>query len=66
MIISGGTVNTPQILELSGIGAKAVLDKAGVRQVVDLPSVVRPYSHPAVLPACSRGIPRVRTFKTTP
>jgi len=39
VIISGGTVNTPQILELSGIGAKAVLDKAGVRQVVDLPSV---------------------------
>lgn len=43
VIISGGTVNTPQILELSGIGAKAVLDEAGVNQVVDLPSVVRKY-----------------------
>jgi choline dehydrogenase-like flavoprotein len=39
IIISCGSVNTPQILELSGIGAKATLDGAGVRQVVDLPSV---------------------------
>lgn len=39
VIISGGTVNTPQILELSGIGAQAVLSKAGVKQVVDLANV---------------------------
>lgn len=43
VIISGGSVNTPQILELSGIGAKAVLDAVGVKLVVDLPSVVRAY-----------------------
>lgn len=41
VIISGGTVNTPQILELSGIGAQSILTKAGVKQVVDLPAVVR-------------------------
>lgn len=41
VIVSGGSVNTPQILELSGIGAKTVLDRAGVPQIVDLPSVVR-------------------------
>ncbi|KIM91387.1 GMC oxidoreductase [Piloderma croceum F 1598] len=39
VIISCGTVNTPQLLELSGIGAKTVLDKAGVDLVIDLPSV---------------------------
>jgi choline dehydrogenase-like flavoprotein len=39
VLISGGTVNSPQILELSGIGAKTVLDKAGVKQIVNLPSV---------------------------
>lgn len=39
VIISGGAVNTPQILELSGIGSSTVLAKAGVTQVVDLPSV---------------------------
>jgi choline dehydrogenase-like flavoprotein len=39
VLISGGTVNSPQLLELSGIGAKDVLDKAGIKQVVNLPSV---------------------------
>lgn len=39
IILSGGSVNTPQILELSGIGAKDVLFKAGVAQIVDLPNV---------------------------
>ena len=39
VIVSCGTVKTPQLLELSGIGAKAILDKAGVKVVVDLPSV---------------------------
>ncbi|GAC99734.1 choline dehydrogenase [Pseudozyma hubeiensis SY62] len=31
VILSGGTVNTPQLLELSGIGSKSVLSKAGVK-----------------------------------
>lgn len=40
VIISAGVVNTPQILELSGVGSKAVLNKAGVNLVINLPSVV--------------------------
>jgi choline dehydrogenase-like flavoprotein len=40
-VVVGGSVNTPQILELSGIGAKALLDNAGVQQVIDLPSVCK-------------------------
>ena len=39
VLISAGTINSPQILELSGIGAKDILAKAGIQQVVDLPSV---------------------------
>ncbi|PWN41677.1 alcohol oxidase [Ceraceosorus guamensis] len=39
VIVSGGTVNTPQILELSGIGQKKVLQSAGIKQIVDLPGV---------------------------
>jgi choline dehydrogenase-like flavoprotein len=31
VILSAGTVNTPQLLELSGIGSKDVLGKAGVK-----------------------------------
>ena len=40
VILSAGTVFTPAILERSGIGAKQVLERAGVqRQLVDLPGV---------------------------
>lgn len=39
VIVCGGAVNSPQILELSGIGSPAVLQKAGVEVIVDLPGV---------------------------
>lgn len=39
VIVCGGTINSPQVLELSGIGSPAVLKKAGVEVVVELPSV---------------------------
>lgn len=39
VIISGGSLLSPKILELSGIGQKTVLDKAGIKQLVDLPGV---------------------------
>lgn len=38
-ILSGGAIQTPQTLQLSGIGERAVLDKLGVETVVDLPGV---------------------------
>lgn len=39
VILSGGTVNTPQLLELSGIGSKDVLNKAGVKVLYENPNV---------------------------
>ncbi|WFD33246.1 hypothetical protein MCUN1_000059 [Malassezia cuniculi] len=39
VILSGGTINDPQILQLSGIGDKALLDKFNIPVVVDLPGV---------------------------
>ena len=39
VIICGGVVNSPQILELSGIGSSTVLEKAGIDVLVDLPGV---------------------------
>ncbi|CAO2654586.1 Nn.00g113190.m01.CDS01 [Neocucurbitaria sp. VM-36] len=39
VIISGGSLLSPKILELSGIGQKSVLIKAGIEQIVDLPGV---------------------------
>ncbi|KAL9938497.1 hypothetical protein V8E36_002216 [Tilletia maclaganii] len=39
VIVSGGVVNSPQILELSGIGNKTILKSAGIQTLVDLPGV---------------------------
>jgi len=35
VIVSGGTVNTPQILELSGIGNPDILKKQGIKTIVN-------------------------------
>lgn len=43
VVISAGTFGSPGVLERSGIGAKDVLDKAGVEQIVDLPGVGEHY-----------------------
>ncbi|KAG2364391.1 GMC oxidoreductase-domain-containing protein [Suillus spraguei] len=39
VIVSAGTFGSPTILEKSGIGAKAVLERCGIEQIVDLPGV---------------------------
>ncbi|PSR75149.1 hypothetical protein PHLCEN_2v9292 [Hermanssonia centrifuga] len=49
VVISAGTFGSPGILERSGIGAKDVLEKAGVKQFVDLPGVGENYQdHPTI------------------
>jgi choline dehydrogenase len=39
IILSGGAINSPQLLQLSGIGSAAVLEAAGVRVRHELPGV---------------------------
>jgi len=39
VVMAAGAVGTPQILELSGIGAASVLERAGLRTRVELPGV---------------------------
>lgn len=39
VVLSGGAVNTPQLLMLSGIGPKAELEKHGITVLVDSPEV---------------------------
>ncbi|KLO04946.1 GMC oxidoreductase [Schizopora paradoxa] len=39
VIISAGTLQTPQVLELSGIGDKRILEPFGIKTLVDLPGV---------------------------
>lgn len=39
VILCGGAINSPQLLQLAGIGPADVLRPLGIRQVVDLPGV---------------------------
>ncbi|KAI4663548.1 uncharacterized protein J4E78_003964 [Alternaria triticimaculans] len=41
VIVAGGAFNSPQILQLSGIGPKALLDKYNIPVISDLPGVGR-------------------------
>ncbi|KII85161.1 hypothetical protein PLICRDRAFT_116683 [Plicaturopsis crispa FD-325 SS-3] len=43
VVISAGTFGSPTILERSGIGAKDIVEKAGVKSRVDLPGVGENY-----------------------
>lgn len=43
VVVSSGAMGTPGVLERSGVGAKDVLEKAGVDVVVDLPGVGAEY-----------------------
>ncbi|WP_433438875.1 choline dehydrogenase [Nonomuraea sp. CA-141351] len=39
IILCGGAINTPQLLQLSGVGPRALLEEVGVKVVHDLPGV---------------------------
>jgi choline dehydrogenase len=39
VVLCGGAINTPQLLQLSGVGNAAELEPLGVRMVADLPGV---------------------------
>lgn len=39
VILAAGAIHTPQILQLSGIGPKAVVEAAGIESRIDLPGV---------------------------
>ncbi len=41
VILCGGSINTPQLLQLSGVGPSALLEKHGIGVVADVPAVGR-------------------------
>jgi choline dehydrogenase len=49
VILAAGTVHSPQVLQLSGIGAKEHLEGLGIETVVDLPGVGQNFQdHPTL------------------
>ena len=54
VILAAGAVHTPQILELSGVGSKAVLEAAGIPIKLDLPGVGQNFQdHPQPALKCN-------------
>src|SRR3546814_13347941 len=45
VILCGGVINSPLLLQLSGIGARDVLEPLGIRNLCDSPAVGRNLQH---------------------
>lgn len=62
VVLSAGTIETPKLLTLSGIGDAALLRRLGINPVVDLPGVgARLHDHPSVV-STVRLRPEVRAW----
>ncbi|KAF8643365.1 hypothetical protein AX16_009093 [Volvariella volvacea WC 439] len=62
VILSAGSVHSPQLLELSGIGSASRLSGLGINSVVDLPSVGENLQDHIFAPSQFQLIPGVTTF----
>ncbi|KAJ1333426.1 choline dehydrogenase [Microdochium nivale] len=62
VIIAGGALQTPKLLQLSGIGQKSVLAKHGIETVIDLPGVGANLHDHAAAPSVGALKPGVETF----
>lgn len=64
VILCGGAFNTPQLLELSGVGQRAVLEAAGVPLLHELPMVGENLSEHVYSPVAYRTRPGVSWNRT--
>ncbi|KAJ7045906.1 alcohol oxidase [Mycena alexandri] len=62
VVLSAGAMNTPQILERSGIGATSILKSVGVKQLVNLPGVGATYKDHVFLVSPYFADPTTPTF----
>ncbi|KXN88671.1 Glucose dehydrogenase [FAD, quinone] [Leucoagaricus sp. SymC.cos] len=66
VVISGGSINTPQIMLLSGIGPKDELEALGIKTIIDNPSVGKNFSdQPSISVGFSTNLPDTTTFNQT-
>ncbi|CAL1697277.1 unnamed protein product [Somion occarium] len=65
IILSAGAFQSPQILELSGIGNKKILKQHGIETRIDLPSVGENLQDHAYAPTIIEVDDRVPTMETT-
>lgn len=67
VVLSGGSINSPQLLMLSGIGPAAHLQEHGIEVLVDLPGVgSNLQDHPAVPHIVYVGTPTVPELVSDP
>jgi choline dehydrogenase len=58
VILSAGAIHSPQVMQLSGLGPKALLTQAGIDTIVDLPGVGQNFQdHPMLNVRWSRKLP---------
>lgn len=54
-ILAAGSLHTPQILQVSGIGSSTLLQSIGVSTVVDLPAVGENFQDHSLLSTVATG-----------
>ncbi|PCH34877.1 hypothetical protein WOLCODRAFT_19639 [Wolfiporia cocos MD-104 SS10] len=62
VVLSAGTVQTPQLLELSGIGNSTVIEQHGITTLVDLPGVGENFQDHLYAGVQWKLVPGVETF----
>jgi choline dehydrogenase len=62
VIFAAGTFNSPQLLELSGIGPKAELERHGIDVVVDLPGVGKNLQDRYEVPVIHEAMENISVF----
>jgi choline dehydrogenase-like flavoprotein len=62
VLLCAGSIQSPQILELSGIGSRNVLEPLGIKVVVENQNVGENFQDHGIIPLCFQAAPGVTTF----
>ncbi|KAI0063317.1 alcohol oxidase [Artomyces pyxidatus] len=69
VILAAGTMKTPQLLELSGVGDKTLLKKFGIETIIDLPGVgenLLDQTYTLIDYTLKPGVPSLDDFRNNP